>query len=77
MIVFGKAHGNEVPAVFEITNGKTFVVAKSMHCGKVFNVPVEEFVEHFWLLEATPNERLCWAMNGGEAVEVKLSREDM
>jgi len=72
MIVFGKAHGNEVPAVFEITNGKTFVVAKSMHCGKVFNVPIEEFVEHFWFLEGAPLEVALWEEHGGEVVEVKL-----
>ena len=77
MIVLGKEHGNQLPAMFEcLGSGEIYVLSRSI-CGKLFQVPIEQFIEHFYLLDADNEEMAIWVGAGGLFAEVKFSDEDI
>ena len=77
MIVLGKEHGNQLPAMFEcLGSGEIYVLSRSI-CGKLFQVPIEQFIEHFYLLDADNEEMAIWVGAGGLVAEVKFSNEDI
>lgn len=77
MIVIGKEHGNELPAMFEcLGSGEIYVLSRSI-CGKLFQVPIEKFIEHFYLLDGDNEELAIWVNAGGLVAEVKFSHEDL
>ena len=65
MLVRGHLHGNVLPARFEdLGKGEVNVLSRAK-CGKLFNVPAEEFIAFFDFVSGDDAELALWVKLGG------------